>query len=267
MKRWISISLLLVIVSLVGVGIGLAKGGPNNNVDKSDYVSAGNLIADIPKGTLSKEEVESLVQMREEEKLARDVYLALFEKWNLNIFANIAKSEQTHTDAVKALLDRYGIEDPVKDDTRGVFTSEKMQKLYNDLVAQGSKSLEDALKVGATVEDLDIKDLEDFLKITDNEDIKIVYQNLMKGSRNHLRAFIRNIERNGDTYTPQFITKEEYERIISSDWERGAVDANGNLINKGNGNGNGNGKGNKKGKGKGNGHGNGKGNRYHGRNH
>ncbi len=251
MKRWISISLLLVVVSLIGVGIGLAKGGPNYKVDKSDYVSAGNLIANIPKGTLSKEEVESLVQMREEEKLARDVYLALFEKWGLNIFSNIAKSEQTHTDAVKALLDRYGIEDPVKDDTRGVFTSEKMQTLYNDLVAQGSKSLEDALKVGATVEDLDIKDLEDFLKITDNEDIKIVYQNLMKGSRNHLRAFVRNIERNGSTYAPQFITKEEYDHIISSDWEKGAVNANGNPVNNGHGNGKGYGKGK----------------RYHGKNH
>ncbi len=256
MKRLVSISLILVIASLVGVGLGLAQGGANNKVDKSDYVNAGNLIANIPQSPLSDEEIKSLIQMREEEKLARDVYLTLAEKWNLNIFTNIAKSEQTHTNAVKALLDRYGIEDPIKDDTIGIFQSEEMQKLYNDLIVQGSKSLMDALKVGATVEDLDIKDLEDFLKITDNEDIKIVYQNLVKGSRNHIRAFTRNIQRNGGTYEPQFISKEEYQKIISSDWERGPVDANGKPMNN---MGGGQRKGQGKGQGKGHGHGKGQG--------
>ncbi len=266
MKRLVSIGLVLVVVSLIGVGIGVAKGGPTGDVDKSDYVNVSNLIADMPKGTLTDEEVKSLVQMREEEKLARDVYLTLADKWNLPVFSNIAKSEQTHTDAIKALLDRYGIEDPVKDDAVGVFTSDKLQKLYNDLVEEGSKSLMDALKVGATVEDLDIKDLEEFLKIVEgNDDIKIVYQNLMKGSRNHLRAFVRDIDREGGTYTPQFISKEEFEKIISSDWERGPVDENGNPTN-GNGNNGGgnNGHGNHgNGQGKGYGHGNG----YHRGNH
>ncbi len=251
MKRLVSISLILVVVSLVSVGLGLAQGGTNNYVDKSDYVNAGNLIANIPQSPLSDEEIKTLIQMREEEKLARDVYLTLAEKWNLSIFANIAKSEQTHTNAVKALLDRYGIEDPVKDDTIGVFQSEEMQKLYNDLIAQGSKSLIDALKVGATVEDLDIKDLEDALKITDNEDIKIVYQNLVKGSRNHMRTFTRDIQTNGGTYEPQFISKEEYQKIISSDWERGPVDANGKPMNNvGGGQGQGQGQGKGQGKGK-----------------
>ena len=52
----------------------------------------------------------------------------------------------------------------------------------------------DALIVGATVEDLDIKDLIDLLNKTDNPDIILVYNNLNKGSRNHLRAFIAQIE-------------------------------------------------------------------------
>ncbi len=242
MKRVISTVLILTIIILVVINVGFANNQANKDVDSSDYLNGQNLIANIQPATLSETEIKSLIQMREEEKLARDVYLTLYKKWNLNIFANIAKSEETHTNAVKTLLDRYHIEDPVKSNEVGVFTSNEMQKLYNDLVAQGSKSLVDALIVGATVEDLDIKDLEDFLKVTDNEDIKIIYQNLVKGSRNHLRAFVRTIEQNGGTYKPKYITKEEYQEIISSDWERGPVSAEGKPLNNGN-QGNGKGKG------------------------
>ncbi len=257
MKKIVSISLVLVVVTVLGVTYAMA--GQNYTVDKSDYVNSQNLIANIPASPLSEEEVKSLIQMREEEKLARDVYITLAKMWNLNIFSNISKSEETHMNAIKALLDRYNLEDPVKSDEVGVFTSEEMQKLYNDLIAEGSKSLIDALKVGATVEDLDIKDLEDFLKVTDNDDIKIIYQNLTKGSRNHLRAFMRNIKANGGTYEPQFISKEEFDKILASDMERGAVDKDGKLMNRGQGNGNEKGQGNGNGKGKGNGQGNGNG--------
>ncbi len=62
---------------------------------------------------LSQEEIDDLVYLREEEKLARDVYLHLYNTWGQWIFENIAASEQQHMDAVKTLLDRYGIHDPV----------------------------------------------------------------------------------------------------------------------------------------------------------
>jgi len=190
-------------------------------VDASDMVNATTLISTIANSDISDAERAGLIQMREEEKLARDVYTTLWNLWNTQIFGNIAQSEQTHTDAIKTLLDRYTIADPVSNDTVGIFTSPVMQKLYTDLITQGSVSLLDALKVGATVEDLDIKDLEELIKITDNQDIITVYDNLNKWSRNHLRAYISNISRNGWTYTPQYISQSAYDSIISSEQERG----------------------------------------------
>ncbi|CAB3288945.1 conserved exported protein of unknown function [Methanocaldococcus lauensis] len=180
-----------------------------------------NIIIDMPKQTISEEEKEGLIEMREEEKLARDLYLTLYNKWKLQIFKNIANAEQTHTDAIKCLLRKYNITDPVKTDEVGKFSNPKFEDLYNKLVEDGSKSVVDALKVGATIEDLDIADLQHWINKTDNEDIKFVYENLMKGSRNHMRAFIRMLKQYGANYTPQYISKEEFEQIINTQTERG----------------------------------------------
>jgi hypothetical protein len=120
--------------------------------------------------------------MRKEEKLARDVYLTLGEKYSLPVFTNIPRSEQRHMDQIAVLLARYDIEDPIQDDRRGKFNSPAMQELYNDLVTRGSASEAEALKVGATIEDLDIHDLETALQGgVDNQDIALVYRNLAKG--------------------------------------------------------------------------------------
>ncbi len=190
-------------------------------VDASDMVKAEALLSGIkvsPSNSLSAKEISGLIQMREEEKLARDVYTTLGQKWGMRVFTNIASSEQTHTDAVKVLLDRYGIADPVKDTTVGVFTSPTMQNLYTTLVAEGMKSQKDALTVGATIEDLDINDLDVLMKETTKQDILVTYSNLQKGSRNHLRAFVKNL---GGSYTPKYITKEAYTSIIAGAQERG----------------------------------------------
>ncbi len=194
----------------------------------------GNLatvISDLPVEDLSDAEVEELIKMRQEEKLARDVYLTLYEKWGLRIFSNIAQSEQSHMDAVKTLLDKYGLEDPVADDVVGVYKDSTFTELYNTFVEKGNLSLVDALKVGATIEDLDIKDLEDEIAQTDNQDIRTVFQNLMKGSRNHLRSFYKLILLNGATYEPQYLSQEEFDAIVNSPMERGVVlDADGNVL-------------------------------------
>ncbi len=181
-------------------------------------------------GVLSESEVEGLIYMREEEKLARDVYLTLFNQWNVNIFQNIAKSEQTHTDAVKNLLDIYGIVDPVSDDGIGIFVNHDLQALYDQLVMQGSRSLGDALKVGAAIEEIDILDLEKYIAQTEHANIQTVYESLLKGSRNHLRAFVSNLQtRTGEAYQPQFLTQEGYELIISASIETGNQEySNGN---------------------------------------
>jgi hypothetical protein len=173
-------------------------------------------------GELSAAEIEGLLYMREEEKLARDVYLTLYETWSIPVFQNIASSEVTHMEAVKTLIDRYDLQDPAAGQDVGVFANETLQGLYDQLVTQGSQSLTNALRVGAAIEEIDILDLEEYLTQTDKADIQRVYQNLIKGSRNHLRAFVNNLERrSGETYEPQYLDQVVYDEIIGTDIERG----------------------------------------------
>ncbi|MCF6277315.1 MAG: DUF2202 domain-containing protein, partial [Anaerolineales bacterium] len=162
------------------------NGSGNRNINatqQQDCVETQNFIA---AGELSQPEVDRLIFMREEEKLARDVYLTLYEQWNLSAFQNISSSEQKHTDAVKNLLDLYELADPVVDDTIGVFTNNDLQALYDQLVAQGSLSLADALNVGAAIEEIDILDLQEGLDEANDPNIVMVYNNLMNGSYHHL---------------------------------------------------------------------------------
>jgi hypothetical protein len=146
---------------------------------------------------LSDVEKNHLLLMREEEKLARDVYQALNAKWNHQTFSNITKSEQQHMDALKVLLDSYGIADPAAGKKSGEFKNQKLQGLYTALVQKGSKSLSDALAVGVEIEKLDIADLEDAISKTTPNDVNLAYKNLLKGSRNHLEAFSRQPGGNG----------------------------------------------------------------------
>jgi len=190
-------------------------------VDSSDFMTASNHVVNLPIEELNTDEINGLIIMREEEKLAHDVYITLYNKWKLNVFQNISQSELTHTDAVRYLIERYKLEDPVKDSSVGVFTNKEFTDLYKNLVAKGNVSLLDALQVGATIEDLDIKDLKDHYLKTDNQDIKVVYTNLEKGSRNHMRAFSRQIDRNGGIYKAQYLTQEEINLILSSPQEKG----------------------------------------------
>ncbi len=192
-------------------------------IDPADFLNNSLTVATTSDVTLSSNEVIGLLRMREEEKLARDVYEALGTKWGVPLFSNIARSEQTHTNAVQKLLALYGIQDPVGVDIRGEFQDANLQELYNNLVAQGYESLDKALAVGATVEDLDIFDLERLMQETKNEQILTVYRNLQKGSRNHLRAFHDQLERRTITYTPQYISEATFSSIINSSQERGRM--------------------------------------------
>lgn len=225
MKKYTLITVIIVTL-ILGVAL-LSKSKqsviPDDYVvDPSDFYSV-DTTTETALQTLSNKEETWLIHMREEEKLARDVYTTLGETWGTRIFSNIASSEQTHTDSVKTLLDRYSITDPVTDDTVGVFTLPEIQELYNNLVAQGNKSVLDALTVGATIEDLDIKDLDDAMSQTSRLDITTAYENLQKGSRNHMRAFSRLIEAQGSTYEPAYITPEHYQDIVTSAQERGRL--------------------------------------------
>ena len=188
------------------------------------------LISSLPHEELSEAEIKGLMQMREEEKLARDVYLILYQEWEHQIFQNIARSEQRHMDAIKTLLDKYNLSDPVIDDTVGFFTDQELQNLYYELVNKGRISHVDALFVGAMIEDLDIFDLKAFIEEADNTDIKTVYQNLMKGSRNHLRAYVSQLASYDENYEANYLTPEEIEEIVNSPMERGLYDQDGNPL-------------------------------------
>jgi hypothetical protein len=181
------------------------------------------IFADIALGELTDDEAAGILYMREEEKLARDVYNRLGELWGVRVFSNIAGSEQAHMETMLVLIDRYNLSDPVVDDTPGVFSDPALQSLYDDLVETGSASLGDAFRVGALIEELDIADLEERLSMTDNDDIAIVYQNLLRGSRNHLRSFYRQLERSGVDYEPTYLSADEVSRIINSPRETGGA--------------------------------------------
>lgn len=163
--------------------------------------------------SLSSEEAAMLTYMREEEKMARDVYLKMFEIWGAAIFSNIAGSEQRHMDTMKKMLDKYRLPDPVQP-AIGVFTNPALQEKYDELVDSGSKSYLDGLYAGATIEEIDMVDIQHALDGTSRLDLKTAYQNLLEGSKNHLRAFVGALAGQGVTYDPQFISQELYDAII-----------------------------------------------------
>jgi hypothetical protein len=213
--------------------LGQGNGG-NSRAQGASGNAAGELINLPPTtpGELSSDESAALLYMREEEKLAHDVYVTLDTQWSLPIFQNISQSEQIHTDAIKTLLDHYGLTDPASSEI-GVFTNPDLQALYSNLVTRGSQSLAEALKVGAAIEEIDILDLQTHLAETDNADIQQVYNNLMNGSYNHLRAFVSTLNtQTGETYQPQYLSTEAYETIISASMQTG-----GNSFGSGNGQG------------------------------
>ena len=158
------------------------------------YAQASTAVVVAP---LSQAETDGLVHMREEEKLARDVYSVLGAQHAVRAFANIARAESTHAAAVKRLLDRYGVADPMIPDVAGKFQNADLQKLYDDLIAQGHDSLTAALRVGITIEKVDIADLQTHMQESQHSDIRTVYANLLRASQNHLRAFENLLARYG----------------------------------------------------------------------
>lgn len=162
---------------------------------------------------ISIEEQAGMLRIREEEKLARDVYTALGKKFPQPIFFNIAQSENTHMEQMRMLLERYQIEDPVKDKKEGEFASKDMQELYKSLVERGTVSIQEAYKVGALVEEMDIVDIRKLMSGTQKQEIRTVYEVLARGSQNHLRSFVRQLRVMRVDYAPQYLSPEELKEI------------------------------------------------------
>jgi len=225
MKNLIVIFFTSMWLSACGGGSG-SETGDFTDVDESgttsvDVEQAETELTSLPVEQISADEEADLIILREEEKVARDTYLKMYEFHGKNTFKNIADAEQTHTDTVKILLDKYEIADPVLDDTVGVFTNADLQALYDALVDAGRESLEAAYYVGAEVEELDIYDIRLFRDRANNEDILNVYDVLEKGSRNHLRSYWKVIVSSGYNYTPSHLSQSEFDAIVNSDMEKG----------------------------------------------
>ena len=167
---------------------------------------------------LSEQEVDDLKFLREEEKLARDVYVYAFNIYGTEIFDRISNSEQSHMDQVLVILESYQIADPASTET-GVFNNQVLQYLYSDLTSLVDSSLVHALTVGATIEDLDIADIESFIVNTEIPEILDMYDVLVCGSRNHIRGYTTQLDNQGVTYEPQFLPQTDYDEILNGEHE------------------------------------------------
>jgi len=163
---------------------------------------------------LTTADIAGLMLMREEEKMARDVYSFFYAAYGIQVFDRISGSEDRHSSSVLSLIEYFGLTDPAVAEV-GVFTNPDIQALYKQLTTAGS-SVEAALSTGAFIEEYDIADLQKLLADTKNADIIMVYTNLEEGSENHLRSFSTNLLNYGVTYEPQILTSEVYTEILSS---------------------------------------------------
>jgi len=170
---------------------------------------------------LSQTEQIALTDMLAEEKLAHDVYVSLAEATSLPLFTNISQAELRHQNALRQLAMRYAVKVPSTNDQVGVFEDPKIQTLYDNLVEKGKQSGVEAVKVGAKIEELDIVDLREAIAASTHEDVKIVYRNLERASRNHLRAYANSIRMLGGTYTSEHLSQEEFDRIANAAMEPG----------------------------------------------
>lgn len=185
--------------------------------DAMSYAQAAptSSVVTVSQSTLSEAETAHILFMREEEKLAHDVYVTLGELWGTPIFSNIARAETSHMDAIATLIDRYGLDDPIDDNPVGVFLDASLQAMYDDLVATGSQSLTDAFVVGALVEEVDIADLIASIDETESTDVAFVWQQLLSGSQSHLKAFTSQLDAQGVDYEPTVLDATTYDQMLS----------------------------------------------------
>lgn len=170
---------------------------------------------------LSAAETADLRFMREEEKLARDVYLQLFDQWSTPQFANVASAEQSHMDAMLRLLARYRVADPAAGMAIGEFTDPSLQALHDNLMALGSASELAALKVGGFIEEADMQDIVAAIELSQHADIDQTYSRLLCGSRNHLRAYAAQVSLvSGTAYVAQVLNQADVDAIVYTPTER-----------------------------------------------
>jgi hypothetical protein len=174
-----------------GLGYGSGQGnrrGAQGGQPGSGMSTAGHLAA-YPTGDLTDEQKAELVYWVEEEKVAHDLYTAFAAQYETGPFERIATSETRHLDAVRTLLDRYGLEDPTDGAAVGAFENDDLAALYTGLLDQGDNSYADAMAVGREVETTDLKDLTVLLDGLEAPDVQVVAGRQVAASERHLAAF------------------------------------------------------------------------------
>lgn len=227
-----------VVVACTGLAVltgGLAYAG-NGNQGGSAWgppipdISCDQVLDDyfdtLPVNVLDEQTIADIILLREEEKMARDVYYTMSIIYDLSVFPNISWSEQQHMNLVAKLLERYGLPDPAAGMAIGEFEDEWVQETYDWLVDIGSQSLIDALWVGATVEDVDIWHLDHMIEHSadhDFDDVSLIIENMNAGSRNHMRSFYGALEKRDYEYEVQWITEERLNEIVEADMETAII--------------------------------------------
>lgn len=212
-SKWMVITMAVALLAVAGIYTGIAGsgGGPGG----------GTVL--VP---LSQAEADGVIFMREEEKLARDSYMVLGDLWGVDVFDTIATSEQRHMDAIKKLILKYSLVDPVSDElVIDDFVDEGLQTMFEEQMALGAESVLAALYVGGFIEESDLLDIQALVDATTNSDLISTYESLLCGSRNHLRAFVRNIELKGEAYVAFYLTEDELSAIVDFPVERSCTDS------------------------------------------
>ena len=191
-------------IIVVGCG-GSSAGNGGKGFDLDNYEKTENLAQDVK---------DSLAYMGNEERLAYDVYMNLYDYYQksgveIKQFYNIStRSEVKHIATVQDLVKRYNLKATDFTDVNesvvnsnnmsaenmpsGVYDIAKIQELYDTLYALGQNSQESALKVGCMVEVTDINDLDEYIKQAQDSnasDVEEAFNFLRKGSYNHYWAF------------------------------------------------------------------------------
>ena len=211
MRLSLAIVIAIALVAATAVGVSFAVRGTSSDAQAPPAASSNGshgsgaahsadehehtvVTGDHP---LSQEEAEMIAFMREEEKLAHDVYVVLADAFRLRAFDNLSASESRHMDALGELIEAYGLPDPAAETAPGEFLNDDLQDLYDTLVTDGSVSLSAALEVGIMIEEIDIRDLGQYLEATENPEVSAVFNDLLEGSYRHLSSFERLLLKHG----------------------------------------------------------------------
>jgi len=163
---------------------------------------------------LGADEQRDLQRIREQRKLARDLYWDLAKHWGSLVLVRLGAAEQAHLNALDTLLDHYDLSDPVAGPAVGESGDPKFHALHAQIVEVGHRSEMAASQAGLLVEEMSLSDLAAARARTRRPEIAAVYDDLLRDSRNHLRALFRQMQRFEGEYVPQSLSLSDFEAIV-----------------------------------------------------